>query len=169
MNKYKNILHENQSFKNYIELCSLLGWRVTTGTAKMAQMKELSCYCQHHKKGNKIIIDGVYDEPKLENKPTRGGNNNSKYADLMDYGVLHLVNRKKYFNQSFNEIFTLHIPLINKFIWQEIGYDAYEIAEYNHITKGLMREYYDITKSTLKSAFESSLNRENFILTTLIK
>lgn len=70
-------LTQGQIVKNYKELCNLLNIKITTGTAKKAQLKELDQYCEYHKEGNKIIIDSIRDKPLYILAP------NSKYIDLI--------------------------------------------------------------------------------------
>ena len=55
------ILKRNKEFKNYRDMCQKLNWKITSGTSKKAQFKELSQYCKWGKKGNKIIIYDIFE------------------------------------------------------------------------------------------------------------
>ena len=62
-------LTKGQVFKNWNKVCDWFGWENARGNYKRARLKELESLCQYHKKGNKIIIDEVYDYPKpIEDK-----------------------------------------------------------------------------------------------------
>lgn len=59
-------LKTGQIFKNYKELCEFMGWKITTGKSKIAQMKELDTLCKWHKEGNKIVIDEVFEKQLIK-------------------------------------------------------------------------------------------------------
>lgn len=58
------ILTNVKFFKNYKEMCKVLGWQVVTSNSKKAQFKDLDCYCKYEKQGQKIIILEVFNEPR---------------------------------------------------------------------------------------------------------
>lgn len=80
--------------KNYKELCEVLGIKVTTGTSKMAQFKDLERYCKYHKEGNKIIIDEIYSK-ELEKVDKRTLGNNNNQARCIRYLLLNLLSAYK--------------------------------------------------------------------------
>ena len=55
-------LHEGQVFKNYNDLCAALEIKAKRGNSKNAQIKEMNTLFSHHKEGNKIVIDKIFDE-----------------------------------------------------------------------------------------------------------
>lgn len=57
-------LKKGMTFKNYKELCEFLEIKVTGGSAKESQFKELSRFCEWHKEGQRIIIDRKFRKPK---------------------------------------------------------------------------------------------------------
>lgn len=83
-----NLLKENMVFKNYKELCKYLNWKVTTGTAKKAQLKQLETMCEYHKEGNSINIDKVFKEPKVSL-------GSGLYKEDIEMLLLDLLARKK--------------------------------------------------------------------------
>ena len=89
-----NKLELGQVFKNYKAVCEWLNVTPTTGTAKMAQIKEFERYCKYHKEGQKFIIDEVYKTPheKIDN---RGKDGNSKYYDDIEITLLYLLQQEK--------------------------------------------------------------------------
>lgn len=64
MNNTKEILKTKTEFKNYRELCSVLGWTVSAGNSKKKQLEDLKLLCKYEKLGNKIIIKEVYEEKR---------------------------------------------------------------------------------------------------------
>lgn len=51
---------ETITYKNYKTLCEALGWMVTGGNSKKAQINILDKICDYEKKGNKFIIKELY-------------------------------------------------------------------------------------------------------------
>lgn len=78
------ILKETKTFKNYRELCNKIEWKITSGTSKQAQMKELSQYCIWEKKGQKIIINEVFENKKKNIS-------NGKYRNNIEILLLDLL------------------------------------------------------------------------------
>ena len=83
-------LNVGQAYK-YKELCEVLGWKITTGNSKMAQLKELDTLCKYHKQGHSIIIDEIYTKKgeKMDNRKIvkeddkrRLGNNNEQAKNI---------------------------------------------------------------------------------------
>lgn len=67
------MVSEGQVFKNYKELCELLGEKTTTGTAKQAQLHRWSGLFSWHKEGHKIVIDEVYEKGRMLKSYTGNG------------------------------------------------------------------------------------------------
>lgn len=61
-------LKPGSEFKNYKELCALLEEDEKGGNGKRNQLNEWELFFKSHKRGQKIIIDEIYDIPK-EDKP----------------------------------------------------------------------------------------------------
>lgn len=72
-----------QRFKSYRELCKYMGEKVTTGTAKEAQLKRWGYQFKWHKEKYQIVIDEVYEEAAV--KELRGGNNDKHVEVYMPY------------------------------------------------------------------------------------
>lgn len=62
INKYKQLLKKEQSFKNYKHLCETLGEDIRNGKSKTYQTKEWQRHFSYVREGNKYIITDVYDE-----------------------------------------------------------------------------------------------------------
>lgn len=90
-----NKLEVGQIFKNYKAVCEWLEIKPTTGTAKIAQIKEFERYCKYHKEGQKFIIDEVYTEP-LDKVDNRGKDGNSKYYNDIEITLLYLLQQQKH-------------------------------------------------------------------------
>ena len=80
---------ELKTYKNYKELCVAMGWKITDGSSKKKQLKELESLCEYHKEGNKFVIDEVYDIPKeIEDKrKTRV----SELSEHIQFSILYLL------------------------------------------------------------------------------
>lgn len=83
-------LKKNQEFKNYREMCNILGMKVAGGKSKILQLKELERFCEYHKEGNKIIIDVVYRRARPKVDKRTHGNNNAK-AKATRYLLLNFL------------------------------------------------------------------------------
>lgn len=73
-----------QEFKSYRDLCKFMGEEVKAGSSKVAQLKRWERYFTFHKKGYKIIIDEVYDEP-LEDNTIKCGHNHKNMDIYLPY------------------------------------------------------------------------------------
>ena len=95
ISKLKTYFETTNTIPNYKKLCELLDEKVTTGTSKMAQLKELERYLRYHKSGNKFIIDEIYDKPldKIDGRKNTKGNNNV-YGKYIEQLVLDLLVQK---------------------------------------------------------------------------
>lgn len=60
-------LKKGQEFKNWRYLCEYFDWKVykSGSCSQIAQVKQLNSLCEYHKEGRKIIIDKVFDKPKV--------------------------------------------------------------------------------------------------------
>jgi hypothetical protein len=56
-------LTNGMKVKNYKEMCSILNEETSTGTAKIAQLKEWERYFDYEKSGHKFIINEIYAQP----------------------------------------------------------------------------------------------------------
>lgn len=74
-------MEKGQVFKNYKELCKYMNEPIKAGRGKICQMNRWACQFEHHKEGNKIIIDQVYNPP-LPYISHRGGAYNRKNLDI---------------------------------------------------------------------------------------
>lgn len=56
-------IEEQKIYKNWKELCEVVGWSNMGGSTKKKYCKLLSNICKYHKEGHKIIIEEIYEEP----------------------------------------------------------------------------------------------------------
>ena len=82
--------------KNYKQLCQLLDLPVLSGgNTKQAQIKNLKCYMDFEKSGQKFIITDIFDTPLTINDQRKLGNNSIyvKYIEviLLQYLVSLLI------------------------------------------------------------------------------
>ena len=83
---------ELKTYKNYKELCVAMDWKITDGSSKKKQLKELESLCKYHKEGNKFVIDEVFENPKPI-KDGRGGKQPSNFPQFK-------VNKDKWYNKG---------------------------------------------------------------------
>jgi hypothetical protein len=80
-------LEKNMIIPNYKKLCEVLELNITTGTSKIAQLKEMERYFKYHKSGNKFIIDEIYEEvlEKTDGRKnnTGGANNRKEFPNFL--------------------------------------------------------------------------------------
>lgn len=153
-NLKKRIEKNGSEFKNYRELCNTLEITPKGGNQKKAQLKEMESYLKLSKgKGYSLIIDEVYDTPKLIKK------GNSVYSELtqilltdffMKTNVDRLHVSKSYLMQQVN--------MINRnYIDNKKDVDSY--SEITNIDKNVIYDFYDTTDATLGVAIESALKK----------
>ena len=82
---------EIKTYKNYKELCEAIGWKISTGNGKKAQLKELEKVCRYHKEGNKIIVDEIFLQPKIITD-----NRQESYISLIENLILNLCYNESY-------------------------------------------------------------------------
>lgn len=81
---------ELKTYKNYKELCVAMKWKITGGSSKKSQFKELSRYCNWHKEGNKIIIDNIFDSVKEKidmRKYNKNSNRKGKFKTYYQFNI----------------------------------------------------------------------------------
>ena len=76
-------LEEGMEVKNYKELCKLLEMPVKTSNSKKSQMKELERYVDFEQKGQKIIIQEIYSQPKEKVDNRLLGNNRKEFSNYI--------------------------------------------------------------------------------------
>ena len=84
-------LYEGLIIKNYKVLCKeYLGVKPSAGNTKKSQLKDLECYCEYHKQGNKFVIDKIFENPKEKEdlrKFNGGDHNNNHFKNYYQFKV----------------------------------------------------------------------------------
>lgn len=110
-------LEVGQIFKNYKEMCEVLGLEVSTSNSKKAQFKELDRHCKFKKDGHKIYIEEVYSKPtpKVETRGNRNGTGVTLLTPLTETNPL----LAKQWNTSKNGILTDEITrcTLDEYYW----------------------------------------------------
>ena len=92
----------------YSQICEAIGWKVTTGNSKKAQIKEIESSFEfyhpmnkktHKEKKSYIFTKQLKDlvEPSVQNNG--GSNNNKNITPMMDY-LLRIASEKEFFRWS---------------------------------------------------------------------
>lgn len=171
-------LEEGQTYKNYKELCEVLGEKTKAGKSKKIQLEEWGRYFEFKKNGNKILIDKVYTTPKekISNRGSRG-----IYADEMQLLLTNLFYNKTNSNLTntasirtlkdssnilyfTNTSLLYNLNLINS-NYYDYRFNAKELSEDIQVNESciwdVLEEIYklnDITKTSIKA-----LNRKRLI------
>jgi hypothetical protein len=149
-------LKVGQSFKNYKDMCTTLGWEIKNSTnSKNAQYKELARYCKYNKIGHKIIIEEVYETPlpKLDGR----GENNNIYGNLIQLLITDLL------AQCDGHISISRSKLMNTIGMVNCNYSecrelVQKLAKYTEIDEKIIYDFYNTSTSSFKSVIETSLN-----------
>lgn len=168
--EYGKALHVGMVFKNYNEMCRQLQLQPTTGKARQLQFKELGRFCAFHKEGHQIIVDEVFDVPKLKidgrqnNRGKLGNSGNSVYGELMDVAIIDMLlcNRSLMYGTvlSFSDIFMRKIAFLSDTYGQIYNMGgAHVYALKKGLSVELVTEYLVKTREILKKCFETALNR----------
>ena len=151
-------LEEGMEVKNYKKLCELLELPVKTSNSKKSQMKELERYVDFEQKGQKIIIQEIYSQPK-EKIDNRSLGNNSLFGIESQKLILDLLAR--------NDNNTLFLSTCRLLKALEIINENYAICRQNipklskiiEMDEKHIYDFYTSTHGTLKSALETTLNQ----------
>ena len=81
--KIEELLKNKKEFKNYNELCKYLNWSNSRGKQRELNFSKLSNICRYSKKGHKIIIEEVFEEPQEKIKKSK-----VKYTDNIESIIL---------------------------------------------------------------------------------
>lgn len=140
---------EVKKYKNYKELCKALGWKVKTGNAKKAQLRQLSSVCKWRKDGNAIIITEIYAEPKKQQSTT------SKYKEVTSILKSILKSNKQYI-YTFSTLCRI-TGLVNYNNFTVID-KTKNISNYLNINLQTAEDFLNDTKTRLRSITETALN-----------
>lgn len=157
-------LYEGQVFKNYNALCDALGIEPKRGNSKNSQIKDMKTLFSHHKDGNKIVIDEIFEEQKEREDGRKG----SDYEEMRDLILRLLLTSKESNRAVFSTPALLQgLGAING-NYSEGRMNQEELGEYLDINVECVKDFYSTTHSTLKSAIATNLNSlmndENLII-----
>lgn len=151
---------------NYKKLCEVLELNITTGTSKIAQLKEMERYFKYHKSGNKFIIDEIYEEvlEKTDGRKnnTGGANNITEYTKSIEKLVLDLLLQHGNSENGFGKVFLSKNQLLKEF---EMINDNYvyckrripKLSKFMDINQDTVEEWYDINDDMLERNLDQSL------------
>lgn len=145
------------TIKNYKEMCSLLGEKITNGgKSKEAQIKNWERYFQYERQGQKFHILNIYDVP-LPKVDRRSNGNRRIYLPYVEKifppYLSGLKNKTGYFTKK-DLLYIL--GMTNKF-YQNISFNDL-LAENSNLTYWQLDKFYQICNYKLSSILFSSLN-----------
>ena len=98
-------LYEGQVFKNYRELCGVLGVQIKGGESKIAQLKQLARCCKFVQTGHKIRIVTIYDEMR----PDDDGRRKKGDSHKIESGFLAYIKEHGTYVGGMSELITLSL------------------------------------------------------------
>lgn len=101
--KIKENISVGMVIKNYKELCNLLNMPILTSTSKQAQIKQLKCYMDFDKSGQKFIVTDIFDTPLTVNDQRKLGNN-SIYVKYIEVILLQYLSKQNGFTSTLNKV-----------------------------------------------------------------
>ena len=148
---------EIKTYKNYKELCEAIGWKISTGNGKKAQLKELEKVCRYHKEGNKIIVDEIFLQPKIITD-----NRQESYISLIENLILNLC-----YNESYQPSFDGSIKVSMSRIARGVGlFNANfsackrmlgKTSKYLGTNIDTTKEYFDTVERSASGKIETAL------------
>jgi hypothetical protein len=144
-----NNLIVGQTIKNYKELCKVLEIEVKKGNSKNAQLKELATYCDFSKAGHQIIINQIYDIPKVkeDNRGKSEGTDKSRniYSNLVQLMITDLLARCRG-----------HLSISRSKLLREIGITNENYSTCGENIKKLSRYLDDMDVKTIYDFFNTN-------------
>ena len=153
----------------YSQICEIIGWKIQTGTAKKAQIKEIeSCFEFYHPENKKThkpkksyIFTKQLREP-VEPSRQNSGNTSNDVIDFYDY--LCFIFNDEYFDEWCSST-TWYCDILN-LLEKEVSTDIYNDDEVikKHCEKlgihnwVLYKDYIGITRRVLKDLLFKALN-----------
>ena len=147
--------------KNYKELCLILELPVLAGNSKKYQLKNLNCYFDYKKDGQKFIITEVYSSPKEKENKKLENSIYLKYIQiiLMDLLVNRMDNKLSYSTNK--KQLCVDLGMVNdKYKRNAIFQINKNISEYG-ITEFDLEAFYNKCNSRLTDILEASLRSLN--------
>lgn len=155
----------------YKEICSVLGWKQSTGNQKMKQIREIEASYEFfhpenkktHKPKKSYIFTKQLKEPEITDKRKNNGAENLFPDEDFDYLFKYMLQRGKHFNEyhqrgRMDEVYVSQSVIYKTFI----GYNFYEIMDkikYVKKNKDGERDYLNamyIFKSSCMDAVKSN-------------
>lgn len=156
-------IYTGQKFKNYKELCAVLGLEVkASANSKNSQIKEISRYCKLDKMGHTYTVEEVFATPlpKVENRgKNKNSHNNSTvlYGNIIQLLVLDLLAQCDDGNLSISRSRLLHtINMING-NYSKLGEQTKKLSTYTEIEESIIYDFYNTSNSNFKKTVETAL------------
>lgn len=158
-------LQVGMEVKNYKVLCELMGIpesATVTGNSKISVLKDIECYIDYEKNGQKFCITEIYDEP-YEKEDKRLDGLHTKYLNIII--CAYLLSRSKNIEQddcSYNMSISSWLKIVglcNGNYKNNIGLKELYANAPHHFTKGELEEFYYKKTGRLKRYLYCSLDQ----------
>lgn len=150
------VLSQNKEFKNYRELCGALNWKVSSGEAKINQLKRLDTLCVYAKSGNKFIIESTLEPvEKAKIKKSR-----VDYMDNLELVIIgHLLQEGSRGECCIGKNALMEtVGMINGNYSQSKKHQ-FKLAKLLDIDIRKVNDYFSLNNRTIKDDLESALKR----------
>ncbi|WP_342532760.1 hypothetical protein MHB40_14920 [Lysinibacillus sp. FSL K6-0057] len=146
-------------FKNYKELCEVLGEKVKSGNAKKYQLIEWERYFVYDKKGYKFIINNIYDNPleKVDNRQLNG--NIAPYINDAELLLIDLMLCSDGELLLPNSALLQTLKLVNHNYNIYYGHNRPLLANGLNIDLDHVNDYYNNVNSSLVGNLKTIMNR----------
>ena len=145
-------LTSNQIVKNYKEMCLLLNEMPEAGNSKKAQLKNWERFFDYGRKGQKFIIEKIYDTPF----PVPS-NSNAIYVKTIELLLMHELSNKENYtcNYTKTNLFKTLGMINERYRLHKYDYDSPVLDDY---PKWQISHFYNRTNQKLSEILFSALN-----------
>jgi len=143
---------EGDIIKNYKDMCSILEEEVKAGNSKTAQLKEWERYFDFSRKGQKFIIEKIYEIPK-----PKALKENTIYVKNIELLLMYELSKKAGYccNYTKTNLFKLLGMINDNYLENRMIVVSEDLKEFN---KWEIRHFYGRTNQKLSDILFSALN-----------
>lgn len=155
MIKVQNI-KEGDTYKSYKHLCEVLEEKVKAGNSKKAQIADWERYFEYTKKGNKFVIERIFETPLPEKVNKR---NSLGHSERMDQILLYLLDK-----QEEGTLFLSINSLLKELNMTNVNYgfakaNKRKTSNFLNVKYEIVEDFFNTSHRTLRDNVESMLKR----------
>lgn len=151
-------LEIGKAYKNYKQLCEVLGELTRTGKSKRLQLADWERHFKYSKSGHNFIINEICETPTEKTDLRINGNNKVKYIDKIEKLVLDLLVQ----DGNEGQVFLSKNKLLStlKMVNDNYSYGKskpFKLSKLTKVTRKEIDDFYEISDSMLKRNLEAAL------------